>query len=183
MITDGWFGYPCNRFQIGLREPLEDRLLRGHALEIVARAVSHPAQRRFQFDEQPEPVALVEELLGRRIMRSADEIAIPLAENRGVFLPQFRAERPAQQRMHFMPADAVNLDRGSIDEDLIAANFDLAEAESLLDGLFVADRIFCRDGQLVKMRMFVIPFLRILHGDGCSCHFAFLRRLSRSISP
>ena len=40
--------------------------------------------------------------------------------------------------MHFVAADAVNLDRSSVDEDLIAANLDLAESERLLNGLRVA---------------------------------------------
>ena len=78
---------PLHRFQIRLGETLENFFVGGSRLETVACAVPHPTQRRFQLDEQAEPVALVEKFLGRRIVRSADEVAVALAENLGVLLP------------------------------------------------------------------------------------------------
>ena len=56
--------------------------------------------------------------------------------------------------MHLVPADAVDLDRHAVDENLVSANLDLPEAEGLRDGLLAPVRVLrlhdqaCRDADV-----------------------------------
>ena len=73
--------------------------------------------------------------------------------------------RPTEPRMHFMPADAVDLDESAVDEYLAAADFDLAESERLLNDFLASGGILQSDHKLVQVRMLIVPFRWARYGD------------------
>ena len=153
---------------------LEDALLNVREVLVVVRipglpgpvrAVPHPAERRFLLHEEPQLVAGGDELLGGRVMRRTNVVAVRFPEKLGVAAPVLGAQAPAAERLHLVAADAAELHRPAVHEHPVALHLDLPESEPgahLLLHLSSDDQV---GSQGVEVGRFGVPLLRRRHVD------------------
>jgi len=72
---------------------------------------------QFRIDQQPEPVARVEEFRRLRIVRQAHEIEAQFLDEPRVFRVQRRRQRESEARQVFMPVHAAQRGRFSVQHE------------------------------------------------------------------
>jgi len=63
-------------------------------------------------------------------VRCTDVVDVGAAKLEGVLSPELGREAPAAQGMSLVPVDTAQLDRAPVDQDPVAFDLDLAEADA-----------------------------------------------------
>ena len=111
--------------QIAVRE-------RRTVLRLARRIVLLPVRidetnRRLALHIHPEAVAIIQEMLGRRIMRGPDKVHVRTLEEQHIQAVQFSRRGSSQLRVNIMTAGAAQLHRHTVHKHLVFADLHLAE--------------------------------------------------------
>ena len=78
-------------------------------LPVLIGMMTDPAYRCFQFDKQPQFIAIFNELFCRRIMRGSDEVTVGSPIQFCIGLPFLIGQRTSVKRMSLMTQTPLNL--------------------------------------------------------------------------
>ena len=126
-------------------------------LPVLIGMMTDPAYRCFQFDKQPQFIAIFNELFCRRIMRGSDEVTVGSPIQFCIGLPFLIGQRTSVKRMSLMTADSSQLDRTAVDQQTVSPYFHFTEAEFFLNlcyGIFSFIQIQMKP---VQVGMLIVP--------------------------